>query len=199
MFFFAIAAADKAFKGYETLDDLMITRLLRGRDSWTLGWKDDACECPVLRMVCANGVDETRALTFAVLRDQIVSPGKRIGYRDNVKVYAIRTNVANNVKNPETCNQVLGHRSNEIHNRHYISKIVDISDYIPRTSSTKNIEMLRSMNHRHNRHAPRNLLYKEQDEFDRPPEVQELNKSIAEATAKLGNKPDKNSAQFKER
>lgn len=74
-----------------------------------------------------------------------------------------------------------------------------MSDYIPGTSSTKNIEILYSMNHRRNRHAPRNLLYKEQDEFDRSPEVQELNRSIAEAIAKIGNKPDKNSTQFKER
>ena len=33
MFFFAMATADKAFKGYETLDDLMKARLPRGRDS----------------------------------------------------------------------------------------------------------------------------------------------------------------------
>ncbi|KFY20825.1 hypothetical protein V491_03396, partial [Pseudogymnoascus sp. VKM F-3775] len=142
MFFFAIAAADKALKGYETLDDLMRARLPRGRDSWTLEWKDDTCERPVLRMAYASGVYETRALTFAALQDQIVSLGKCIGYRDNMKVHAIRANVANNVKDPETCNQVLGHRSTDIHNRHYTSKIIDVSDYIPGTSSTKNIEML---------------------------------------------------------
>ena len=67
MFFFAMAAADKALKGYETLDDFIRARLPRGRDSWTLEWKDDACERPVLRMACASGIDETRALTFAAL------------------------------------------------------------------------------------------------------------------------------------
>ncbi len=55
------------------------------------------------------------------------------------------------------------------------------------------------MNHRRDRHVPRGLPCKEQDEFDQSPEVQELNKSIAEATFKMGDKPDKNSAQFKER
>ncbi len=98
MFFFAMAIADKAFKGYETLGDLMRARLPRDRDSWTLEWKDDVCERPVLRMACANGVDKTRALTFAALRDQIVSLGKRVGYRDNVKVHAIRASVANKIK-----------------------------------------------------------------------------------------------------
>ncbi|KFY34968.1 hypothetical protein V495_08081, partial [Pseudogymnoascus sp. VKM F-4514 (FW-929)] len=162
-------------------------------------WKDDACKRPVLRMASTNGVDKTRALTFAALWDQIVSLGRRVGYRDNVKVHAIRANVANNVKDPETRNQDLGHRSKEIHSRHYASKIIDVSAYIPGTSSAKNIEMLRSMNHRRDRHAPRDLPCKEKDEFYRRPEVQELNKSITEATAKLGDKPDKNSAQFKER
>ena len=74
-----------------------------------------------------------------------------------------------------------------------------MSEYLGETSSTKNIKMLRSMNHRRDKHAPRDLLRKEQDEFDQSPEVQELIKSIAEATAKIGDKPDKNSAQFKER
>ncbi|KFY31520.1 hypothetical protein V493_01034 [Pseudogymnoascus sp. VKM F-4281 (FW-2241)] len=46
------------------------------------------------------------------------------------------------------------------------------------------------MNHQRDRHAPRGLPCKEQDEFDRSPEVQELNKSIAEATAKMGDKPE---------
>lgn len=49
-------------------------------------------------MACESGVDETRALIFVALWDQIVSLGKCIGYRDNVKVYAIRANVANNIK-----------------------------------------------------------------------------------------------------
>ncbi|KFZ16391.1 hypothetical protein V501_02245 [Pseudogymnoascus sp. VKM F-4519 (FW-2642)] len=70
MFFFSMATADKAFKGYETLDDLMRARLPRGRDSWTLEWKEDACERPVLRMAYVNGVHKTRGLTFAALRDQ---------------------------------------------------------------------------------------------------------------------------------
>ena len=54
--------------------------------------------------------------------------------------------------------------------------------------------MLRSMSHRRDKNAPRNLPCKEQDEFNRRLEVQELNKSITEATAKIGDKPDKNSA-----
>ncbi|KFZ20283.1 hypothetical protein V502_03243, partial [Pseudogymnoascus sp. VKM F-4520 (FW-2644)] len=199
MFFFVMAIADKAFKCYETLGDLMRARLPRDRDSWTLERKDDACERPVLRMACTNGVHKTRALTFAALRDQIVSLGKRVGYRDNVKVHAIRASVANKIKDPEIRKRLLGHKSTEIYDRHYASKIVDVSEYLGETSSTKNIEMLRSMNHRRDRHAPRDLPRKEQDEFDQSPEVQELKKSIAEATAKMGDKPDKNSAQFKER
>ena len=98
MFFFDVAIADNAFKGYETLGDLMRARLPRDRDSRILQWKDDACERPTLRMVCTNGVHKTRALTFAALRYQIVSLGKRVGYQDNVKVHAICAGVANNIK-----------------------------------------------------------------------------------------------------
>ena len=48
MFFFAIVIANNAFKCYETLEDLMKACLLRGRDSWTLEWKDEALNHPVL-------------------------------------------------------------------------------------------------------------------------------------------------------
>lgn len=98
MFFFAMAIADNAFKRYETLEDLMKARLPRGRDSWTLEWKDEALDRPVLRMASSNGAHESRALTFATLRDQIVSLGKRVGYRDIVKIHAIRAGVANKIK-----------------------------------------------------------------------------------------------------
>lgn len=74
--------ANKALKGYETLGDLMRARLPKNRDSWELEWKDEARELPVLRMSSANAVHASRALTFATTRDQIVSVGKRVGYRD---------------------------------------------------------------------------------------------------------------------
>lgn len=98
MFFFTMAIADNAFKHFETLEKLLKARVPRGRDSWTLKWKDEALDRPVLRMVSSNGVHENRALTFASLRDQIVSLGKRAGYRDNVKIHAIRAGVANKIK-----------------------------------------------------------------------------------------------------
>jgi hypothetical protein len=67
MFFLAMAIADNAFKCYETLEKLLKARLPRGRDSWTLEWKDKALNCPVLWMASSNGTHESRALTFATL------------------------------------------------------------------------------------------------------------------------------------
>ena len=49
-------------------------------------------------MASSNGAHKSRALTFATLRDQIVSLGKRVGYRDIVRIHAIRAGVANKIK-----------------------------------------------------------------------------------------------------
>ena len=98
MFFFALAIADNAFKRYETLEDLMKARLPRGRDSWTLEWKDEALDRPVLRMASSKGVDKSKALTHAALWNQIVPLGYEIGYRDSLKIHAIRAGVANKIK-----------------------------------------------------------------------------------------------------
>jgi len=67
MFFFALAIANNALKGFKTLDELMKARLLRDRDSWELEWKDEIRELPVLRMASAKGVSESKALTYAAL------------------------------------------------------------------------------------------------------------------------------------
>jgi hypothetical protein len=98
MFFFALAIADNALKGYETLDDLMKARLPEGRDSWELQWEEEARGLPVLRMASANGVDKSRALTYAALWNQIVPLGYEIGCRDSLKIHAIRAGVANKIK-----------------------------------------------------------------------------------------------------
>jgi hypothetical protein len=98
MFFFALAIADNALKVYGTLDDLMKARVLDGRDSWELEWKEEARELPVLRMASAKGVDKSRALTYASLWNQIVPLGYEIGYRDSLKIHAIRAGVANKIK-----------------------------------------------------------------------------------------------------
>lgn len=98
MFFFALAIADNAIKGYDTLDALMKARLPEGRDSWELEWKEEALELPVLRMASAKGVDKSKALTYAALWNQIVPLGYEIGYRDSLKIHAICAGVANKIK-----------------------------------------------------------------------------------------------------
>jgi hypothetical protein len=98
MFFFSLAIADNAIKGYDTLDALMKARVLEGRDSWELKWKEEARELPVLRMASAKGVDKSRALTYATLWNQVVSLGHDVGYRDALKIHAIRASVANKIK-----------------------------------------------------------------------------------------------------
>jgi hypothetical protein len=98
MFFFALAIADNAIKGYETLDKLMKARLPEGKDSWELRWNKEALELPVLRMASAKGVDKIRALTYAALWNQIVPLGYEEGYRDALKIHAIRAGVTNKIQ-----------------------------------------------------------------------------------------------------
>ncbi|KFY31298.1 hypothetical protein V493_01231, partial [Pseudogymnoascus sp. VKM F-4281 (FW-2241)] len=90
--------ADNAIKGYDTLDALMKARLPEGRDSWELEWKEEARELPVLRMASPKGVEKIRALTYAALWNQVVHLGYEIGYRDPLKIHAIRAGVANKIK-----------------------------------------------------------------------------------------------------
>jgi hypothetical protein len=97
MYFFALALADRAFKCYQTAEELINARLPDSRDSWKLEWKDEVLELPVLRMASAKGIHGSQALTYAALWNQIVSLGSRVGYRDPVKIHAIRAGVANKI------------------------------------------------------------------------------------------------------
>ena len=67
MFFFALAITNNAIKGYDTLDALIKARLLEGRDSWELEWKDEALKLPILQIASTKGVDKSKALTYAAL------------------------------------------------------------------------------------------------------------------------------------
>ncbi|KFY90640.1 hypothetical protein V500_05065 [Pseudogymnoascus sp. VKM F-4518 (FW-2643)] len=141
MFFFSLAIADNAIKGYDTLDALMKARVLEGRDSWELKWKEEACELPVLRMA------------------SVVSLGHDVGYRDALKIHAICAGVANKIKD---------HEGTGIYNKAYESKIVKgygFSMFKGDDAPTDNIETLQSMDHRRDGNAPKDLLAKEKAEF----------------------------------
>ncbi|KFY57135.1 hypothetical protein V496_06525 [Pseudogymnoascus sp. VKM F-4515 (FW-2607)] len=202
MFFFALAIADNAIKGYDTLDALMKARLPEGRDSWELEWKEEARELPVLRMASAKGVDKIRALTYAALWNQVVPLGYEIGYRDSLKIHAIRAGVANKIKDPEVRRKFLDQANTGIYNKSYESKIAKaygFSMYSGVDAPTNNIETLQSMDHRRDGNAPKELLAKEKAEFFQRPDVQQLNMLIAQATRDIDRKPAEHPDRFKER
>ncbi|KFY03223.1 hypothetical protein O988_01625 [Pseudogymnoascus sp. VKM F-3808] len=94
-------------------------------------------------MVSSNSIHENRALTFASLRDQIVSLGKRAGYRDNVKIHAIHARVANKIKDPQIRKQVMGQKSNAIYEEYYRSGLVKeniFALFSNKVGSTKHIK-----------------------------------------------------------
>ncbi|KFZ24039.1 hypothetical protein V502_01472 [Pseudogymnoascus sp. VKM F-4520 (FW-2644)] len=202
MFFFSLAIADNAIKGYDTLDALMKARVPEGRDSWELKWKEEARELPVLRMASAKGVDKSRALTYAALWNQVVSLGHDVGYRDALKIHAIRAGVANKIKDPEVRRQILDHEGTGIYNKAYESKIVKgygFSMFKGDDAPTDNIETLQSMDYRRDGNAPKDLPAKEKAEFFQRSDVQHLNMLIAQATRDIDGKPAEHPARFKER
>jgi hypothetical protein len=89
--------ADNAFKGIVTLDELLEKIPPKGRESWTLEWKECALRLPVFRKVTASGPDPSRALTFSSLRNDYSSLAKRAYFRDSLRVHGIRGAVANAV------------------------------------------------------------------------------------------------------
>ncbi|RDL31538.1 Uncharacterized protein BP5553_09747 [Venustampulla echinocandica] len=198
----SLAIADNAIKGFKTLDDLEKARVPDGRDSWELEWEEDARDLPILRMATAEGVHKYRALTYAALWNQIVSLGIRAGYRDSVKIHAIRAGVANKIKDPEKRKQTLGHGDHVIYYKSYASKIVEVdglSEYLGDAPSTEHIEQLRSMDHRRDKNAPRKLPAAEKVEFDRSPKIREVNMRIEKITRDIAGKPAEHPALFKER
>lgn len=92
--FFSIALADHAFKDIEDIHALQKVKLPEGRDSWQIEWKACVLDLPVLRMAPSE-TEDRRALSYAALWSQLVELGKRVGYRDAVKVHNIRRGVAN--------------------------------------------------------------------------------------------------------
>ncbi|KFZ13483.1 hypothetical protein V501_03684 [Pseudogymnoascus sp. VKM F-4519 (FW-2642)] len=202
MFFFSMAIADNAIKGFATLDALMKAHVPEGKDSWELQWNKEALELPILRMATAKGVDKIKALTYAALWNQVVSLGHDVGYRDALKIHAIRAGVANKIKDPEVRRQILDHEGTGIYNKAYESKIVKgygFSMYKGEDAPTDNIEMLQSMDHRRDGNAPKDLPAKEKAEFLQRPDVQHLNMLIAQATTDIDNKPAEHLARCKER
>ncbi|OBT76035.1 hypothetical protein VF21_03576, partial [Pseudogymnoascus sp. 05NY08] len=204
MFFFSLAIADNAIKGYDTLEALMKAHVPEGKDTWELRWKKEALELPVLRMASAKGVDASRALTYAALWNQVVSLGHDVGYRDALKIHAIRAGVANKIKDPEVRRKFLDHKGGVgVYNKAYESKIAKGyafsmfkgDDDVP----TDNIEMLQSMDHRRDSNAPKDLPAKEKAEFLQRPDVRHLNMLIAQATRDIDDKPAEHPARFKER
>ena len=59
--------------------------------------------------------------------------------------------------------------------------------------------MMRSMDHRRDKNAPRQLPGKEKSEFDQSPKIRKLNMRIEEATRNIGGNPAEHPARFKER
>lgn len=90
-----VGLADQAFKGIQTVEELLDKRPPKGRESWSFEWDDCKKELPILQMVKTDGANNHHTLTFASLRHHFYSLAKRACFRDVLHIHGIRGAVAN--------------------------------------------------------------------------------------------------------
>lgn len=93
----AQGVADGAFKGLETVDQVLAARPPKGRESWTLHWNQDAANLPFYRMVTLDGPHASKGLTFGSLHHNYTSLAQRACFRNRLRVHGIRGAVANKI------------------------------------------------------------------------------------------------------
>lgn len=89
--------ADGAFKGLDTVEQVLAAKPPNGRESWTLNWGENAKDLPFFRMVTPEGPHTSKALTFASLHHNFTSLAQRACFQNRLRVHGIRGGVANNI------------------------------------------------------------------------------------------------------
>ncbi|KAJ5713927.1 uncharacterized protein N7483_011108 [Penicillium malachiteum] len=114
--------ADGAFKGLNTVADVLAVRPPEGRESYTI------------EMVNPEGPSPNRALTFSSLRHNNTSLAQRQCFRDKLRVHRIRANIANCIDpkaSEATRGQALNHQNHNIYLKYQsVLKSLDIQALI---------------------------------------------------------------------
>ncbi|KAJ6127623.1 hypothetical protein N7523_003235 [Penicillium sp. IBT 18751x] len=172
--------ADGAFSGLSTVAEVLDMRPPKGRESYTLKWKERPKQ---------NG-----ALTFSSLRYNFTSLARRDGFKDTSRVHRIRGGVASRIDpkaSEATRGQALDHQNHDTYIKYQSSiKSLDIQalfydlepDYECR-------DMEQSMAHHRDPNAPQKLDAAAITEFTEKDEVKEMNEKIALLTSKIAGKP----------
>ncbi|MCJ1445306.1 MAG: hypothetical protein MMC23_005811 [Stictis urceolatum] len=84
LYFLALALADRAIRGFSSVEDLLMATPRNG-DVWTFQWNKKALEKPVFQMITQNGPTGI-ALTYGSIRAHIVALGRRAGYAENISI-----------------------------------------------------------------------------------------------------------------
>ncbi|KAI9848893.1 MAG: hypothetical protein M1837_006409 [Sclerophora amabilis] len=184
LFFLAIALADGAFKRFDTLEKIMHASILKGRSTWTLEYKQQWLETPVLR-TASSGTLLDRPLQYSTAWDQVKQLGRRVGYKDNLRIHSFRRGVANLADKNGTeseRNKLLGH-SSDAFRRHYMSQISGLdfqAIFHGETQRADHFATFRSMSHLRDEFAPTDLPSAEVTKLRNSSEVQLVEAKIDE-------------------
>ncbi|KAF7590037.1 hypothetical protein BBP40_003426 [Aspergillus hancockii] len=168
--------ADGAFKGISTVEELLEKRPAKGRESWTLEWKEDAKELPFFRMTTSQGPKANEA--------------------DRLRVHGIRGAMANKIDPKATAatrGQALDHMDHDSYLKYQSSlKAVDMMAlYYDLDPDYECREMEQSMAHHRDQNVPLRLDAASLAEFEKDEEVILINQRISELTQEIRGRPDK--------
>ncbi|GMG01327.1 unnamed protein product [Aspergillus oryzae] len=188
--------ADGAFKGISTVEELLEKRPPKGRESWTLEWKEDVKELPFFRMTTSQGPKADEAWTFSSLRHHLTSLAERDGFRDRLRVHGIRGAMANKIDR-----KALDHMDHDSYLKYQSSlKAVDMMAlYYDLDPDYECREMEQSMAHHRDQNVPLRLDAASLAEFEKDEEVILINQRISELTQEIRGRPDKHADLVSER
>lgn len=92
-----LGITDRAFKGIQTVDELLEKTPPKGWESWTLQWREEVLNLPVFRMVHSDGLSATAALTFSSIQHDFTSLSQQACFQNTLRIHGIRGGVANAV------------------------------------------------------------------------------------------------------
>lgn len=116
--FLALAFQDKAFKDYETPEQLFALRSIPKQKARRIEFKDSVKDKPVFRQCTSqqpNKIDDTRGLEYSSIRNVVIELSMVAGYLTPPKFYGFRRNMANRLNcervDDDTRNLIMAHTS----------------------------------------------------------------------------------------
>ncbi|KAJ5475418.1 hypothetical protein N7539_007705 [Penicillium diatomitis] len=199
-----LGVADGAFRNCETLHDVLSVKPPASRDTLTLEWADHIKETPLFRMVRPEGPDSSHGLSFSSMRHHFQSLAKRDGFYDPLRVHGIRGGVVNTI-NSKVSDASRGQALGQKDTKSFLSYQSDVKD-VDIQACVFNLQpnfecrdMERSMSNHRDTNVPTQVSAAALKEFNRRPDIVELNRQIEDLSAKISLRPTLNPSLTGER